>query len=162
VRLAADRAGLRGLGGRIQWVGLSCGNRQPRCRRPAFARWMHLSSRWHLRREMASTAFAPRMPPLFAMASMGGDGIYGVCTTLPPPCAMAWHLGVFTVKCHLAPGWHLWAEMASMALAPRCHLPVRWHLWRDMASMAGHRIYGGTWHLWRPRHCKMRLLRPQR
>jgi hypothetical protein len=89
VRLAADRAGLRGLGGRIQWVGLSCGNRQPRCRRPAFARWMHLSSRWHLRREMASTAFAPRMPPLFAMASMGGDGIYGVCTTLPPPCAMA-------------------------------------------------------------------------
>jgi hypothetical protein len=41
------------------------------------------------------------------MASMGGDGIYGVCTTLPAPGAMAWHLGVFTVKCHLAPGWHL-------------------------------------------------------
>jgi hypothetical protein len=99
----------------------------------------HPSLRWHLWAAMVSTAFAPRC-------------------RLP----VRWHVGVFTVKCHLAPGWHLWTEMASMALAPRCHLPVRWHLWRDMASMAGHRIYGGTWHLWRPRHCKMRLLRPQR
>jgi hypothetical protein len=126
VRLAADRAGLRGLGGRIQWVGLSCGNRQPRCRRPVGWHLWRLHDgciclhdgiygvcatdatplcdgiygrRWYLRRlhhvaaslcdGMASGRFHRQMPSRVGMASMGGNGIYGACTALPPPCAMA-------------------------------------------------------------------------
>jgi hypothetical protein len=161
VRLAADRAGLCGLGGRIQWVGLSCGNRQPRCRRPAFARWMHLSSRWHLRREMASTAFARRMLPLFAMASMGGDG-----TAFAPRCRLPvrWH-GIWAFSPSNAISrrdgiyrqkWHLWRLYRVATSLYDSIYGVTWHLWRDMASMAGHGIYGAR------AICKMRLLRPRR
>jgi hypothetical protein len=138
VRLSADRAGFRGLGGRAQWVRLSCGNRRPRCHRPVG---------WHLWAAMASMAFAPWMPPLFAMASTA------VSPSVPSHADVAstakHGIGVCTNQCHLAPGWHLRQKMASTAFAPS--IPSR----ADMASMARHGIYGGhgiygrTWHLWR-------------
>jgi hypothetical protein len=79
--------------------------------------------------EMASTAFAPRMPPLFAMASMGVSAVN----------AISRRDGIYGQK------WHLW-RLHRVATSPAA-----------MASMAGHGIYGGTWHLWGPRHLQNAL-----
>ena len=155
VRLAADRAGLRGLGGRIQWVGLSCGNRQPRCRRPVG---------WHLWR-------------LHDGCICLHDGIYGEkwhLRRLRHGChpSLRWHLWAamvstaFAPRCRLPVRWHgIWAFSPSNAISRRDGIyGQKWHLWRlhRVATSLCDGIYGGTWHLWRPRHCKMRLLRPQR
>src|SRR5262249_6601449 len=73
-RLAADRAGFRGLGGGVQRGGLSCGGQL---------------QRWHLRILMASMAFSMETPSRADMASTVKHGIYGVCASDDASFAMA-------------------------------------------------------------------------
>jgi hypothetical protein len=135
VRLAADRAGLRGLRGRIQWVGLSCGNRQPRCRRPVG---------WHLW----------RLHDGCICLHDGRNGIYGVCATDATPLCdgiygRRWYLRrLHHVAASLCDG--MWAFSPSNAISRRDGIyGLKWHLWRlhRVATSLCDGIYGVTWHL---------------
>jgi hypothetical protein len=174
VRLAADRARLRGLGGRAQRVGspAAVGNLDAVfCQMASMGRdgiygvftgdaisRRHgiYGEKWHLRRLHRQCHLAPdgiygrtwHLRRFTVSASLRRDGIYGG----------TWHLRRLHRRCRLAPGWHLWTKMASMAFAPP--VPTR----AGMASTAKNGIYGvctvnavsrrdgiygQKWHLWR-------------